>query len=91
MLFYLYTYNFYMINFSILISNSEMNGPGGIFDFDATLPTIAIQFIVSAIILDRILYRPLLKIIEERREYILTYLNRASKILKDANKINKKL
>lgn len=78
-----------MINFSILISNSEINGPGGIFDFNATLPFVAIQFILSAAILNIFLYSPLLNIIEERREYILTYLNRASKILKDANRINK--
>ena len=34
-----------MINLSILISSSEVSGPGGLFDFDATLPLVAIQFI----------------------------------------------
>nr|QYB19040.1 CF0 subunit II of ATP synthase [Climaconeis cf. scalaris]QYB19113.1 CF0 subunit II of ATP synthase [Climaconeis cf. scalaris] len=76
-----------MINFSILISNSEVSGPGGIFDFNGTLPFITIQFILSAFILNTFLYGPLSLIIEERKEYILTYLNQASEILKDANTI----
>jgi hypothetical protein len=32
-----------MINLSI-ISSSEVSGPGGLFDFNATLPLVAIQF-----------------------------------------------
>ena len=35
-----------MVNFSILISSSEVNGPGGLFDIDATLPLVAIQFVI---------------------------------------------
>nr|QYB18894.1 CF0 subunit II of ATP synthase [Climaconeis sp.] len=77
-----------MSNFSILISNSEVSGPGGIFDFNGTLPFVAIQFILSAFILNTFLYNPLSTIIEERKEYILTYLNEASEILKHANKIS---
>jgi len=76
-----------MINFSILISNSEISGPGGIFDFNGTLPFILIQFILSAYILDTFLYSPLSFIIEERKEYILDYLNRTSKIINAANTI----
>jgi len=33
-----------MINFSILISSSEVSGPGGLFDIDATLPLVAITW-----------------------------------------------
>jgi len=74
-----------MINLSILISNSEVSGPGGLFDIDATLPLVAIQFLVLMIILNIILYNPLLTIIEERQEYILTNLSKASEILAEAN------
>lgn len=74
-----------MINLSILISNSEVSGPGGLFDIDATLPLVAIQFLVLMIILNIILYNPLLTIIEERKEYILTNLSKASEILAEAN------
>lgn len=76
-----------MINFSILISNSEVSGPGGLFDFNATLPLVAIQFILLVILLNIILYSPLLTIIEERKEYILTNLGKASQLLAEANKL----
>lgn len=76
-----------MINFSILISSSEVNGPGGLFDINATLPLVAIQFLLLMVILNVILYNPLLTIIEERKEYILTNLSEASKILAEANQL----
>jgi F-type H+-transporting ATPase subunit b len=76
-----------MINFSILISSSEVNGPGGLFDLNATLPLVAIQFLLLMLILNVILYNPLLTIIEERKEYILTNLSEASKILAEANQL----
>ena len=76
-----------MINFSILISSSEVSGPGGLFDIDATLPLVAIQFLLLMVILNVILYNPLLTIIEERKEYILTNLTKASEILAEANKL----
>jgi F-type H+-transporting ATPase subunit b len=76
-----------MINFSILISSSEVSGPGGLFDINATLPLVAIQFILLAVILNIVLYNPLLTIIEERKEYILTNLGKASEILAEANKL----
>ena len=76
-----------MINLSILISSSEVSGPGGLFDIDATLPLVAIQFLLLMVILNVILYNPLLTIIEERKEYILTNLTKASEILAEANKL----
>ena len=76
-----------MVNLSILISNSEVSGPGGLFDIDATLPLVAIQFILLIVILNIILYSPLLTIIEERKEYILTNLGKASELLSEANKL----
>jgi F-type H+-transporting ATPase subunit b len=76
-----------MVNLSILISNSEVNGPGGLFDIDATLPLVAIQFLLLIVILNIILYSPLLTIIEERKEYILTNLGKASELLSEANKL----
>jgi len=74
-----------MINLSILISNSEVSGPGGLFDINATLPLVAIQFILLVVLLNIILYNPLLTIIEERKEYILTNLGKASELLEEAN------
>jgi F-type H+-transporting ATPase subunit b len=76
-----------MINLSILISSSEVSGPGGLFDINATLPLVAIQFVLLTVVLNIILYNPLLTIIEERKEYILTNLSKASEILAEANKL----
>lgn len=76
-----------MVNLSILISTSEVSGPGGLFDIDATLPLVAIQFILLTVILNVILYSPLLGIMEERKEYILTNLGKASELLAEANKL----
>ena len=76
-----------MINFSILISSSEVSGPGGLFDINATLPLVVIQFVLLMVILNVLLYNPLLTVIEERKEYILTNLSEASKILAEANKL----
>jgi F-type H+-transporting ATPase subunit b len=78
-----------MINFSILISSSEVVGPGGLFDLDATLPLVAIQFLLLMVILNLILYNPLLTIIEERKEYVLTNLSQASKLLAEANQLTR--
>lgn len=78
---------FHMVNFSILISNSEVSGPGGLFDFNATLPLVAIQFVLLMLILNTVLYSPLLTIMEERKEYILNNLAQASEILTQANEV----
>jgi len=76
-----------MSNFSTLILSSEVNGPGGLFDIDATLPLVAIQFVLLMIVLNILLYNPLLTIIEERKEYILTNLGKASELLAEANSL----
>merc|ERR1712157_543890 len=76
---------FYMLNLSILISSSDVSGPGGLFDFNATLPLVAIQFILLTLILNIILYNPLLTVMDERKEYILGNLSKASEILAEAN------
>jgi F-type H+-transporting ATPase subunit b len=75
-----------MLNFSILISNSEVTGPGGLFDINATLP-LAIQFLLLMVFLNTVLYSPLLEVIAERNEYILNNLAKASEILAQANEL----
>jgi F-type H+-transporting ATPase subunit b len=40
------------------------------FDFDATLPLMAVQFLVLAVLLNAIFYKPLTKVLDERDEYI---------------------
>ena len=76
-----------MVNLSILIASSEVNGPGGLFDINATLPFVAIQFLLLMVVLNIILYNPLLSVITERNEYILNNLAKASEIVAEANKL----
>lgn len=74
-----------MVNFSTLVLSSEVNGPGGLFDFNATLPLVAIQFIMLMVVLNVIFFNPLLTTIKERNEFILSNLAKASEILTKAN------
>ena len=76
-----------MVNMSLLICSSEISGPGGLFDIDATLPLVAIQFVILMIILNVLLYNPLLTVITERNEYILYNLNKASETLSRSNEL----
>nr|YP_009308870.1 ATP synthase CF0 subunit II [Toxarium undulatum]AOS86613.1 ATP synthase CF0 subunit II [Toxarium undulatum] len=76
-----------MVNLSTLISNSEITGPGGLFDFDATLPLVMVQFLILIVVLNTILYNPLLTIIEERKDYVLNNLSKASELLVQTNEL----
>ena len=73
-----------MNHLSILIA---VEGPGGLFDINATLPLVIIQFLLIMVILNVILYSPLLQVITERNQYILNNLSKASEILADSNKL----
>ena len=42
------------------------------FDFDATLPLMAIQFLFLTWLLNQVFYKPLTKVLDERAEYIRT-------------------
>ena len=45
-------------------------GAGGLFDFNATLPLMAIQFILLTVVLTFVFYKPVSKTIDERETYI---------------------
>ena len=74
-----------MINFSILISNSEVNGPGGLFDINATLPLVIVQFFLTGIVLNSLLFNPLLGLIDKRDNYVSDTIDKASKFLLEAD------
>ena len=74
-----------MVNFSTISLSSEISGPGGLFDFNLTLPLVAIQFVLLMFVLNTILYNPLLSVIDERKQYILNNLGKASELLSEAN------
>ncbi|BAQ66557.1 F0F1 ATP synthase subunit B' [Geminocystis sp. NIES-3709] len=50
---------------------------GGLFDFDATLPLMAIQFLLLATILNALLYKPLGQAIDDRATYVQDQLVQA--------------
>lgn len=63
-----------MIHWTILLAveaAAEESG-GGLFDIDATLPLMAIQFLLLVAILNVLFYKPLTKALDERDEYIRT-------------------
>jgi F-type H+-transporting ATPase subunit b len=42
------------------------------FDFDATLPLMAVQFLLLVAVLNIVFFKPMTKVIEERSDYIRT-------------------
>jgi len=63
---------------------------GGLFDFGATLPALALQFILLMVILNLVLYTPLLNIINNRNNYILENLSQSSDLLAKADELTEK-
>lgn len=61
-----------MTHWITLLAVEEVAKEGGLFDLDATLPLMAIQFLVLALILNATLYKPLGNAIDDRNEYIRT-------------------
>ena len=51
------------------------------FDFDATLPLMALQFLLLAAVLNVIFYKPLTKVLDERTNFIRTSKTDAREIL----------
>jgi F-type H+-transporting ATPase subunit b len=76
-----------MTETSILFLATER--PGGLFDFDGTLPLVAIQFLALMFLLNVILYTPLLNVINDRNQYISKNLANASSILSQSNQLIK--
>ena len=74
-----------MINFSLLLVESE----GGLFDFDATLPFMAIQIILLTVLLNIVFYGPITGILDQRSESIRTKLKEASEMLIKAEDLTK--
>jgi len=64
-------------------------GAGGLFDFNATLPLMAIQFILLSVVLTFLFYKPVSKVIEDRETYINGNLTTASEKLIKADELYK--
>jgi len=79
------------MNEQIFITLAEEESKrGGLFDIGATLPLVAIQFLLLMFILNLILYNPLTTLMNQRNEYILDNLSKASEMLVTAADLTQK-
>nr|QCI06749.1 ATP synthase CF0 subunit II [Gayliella sp.] len=79
-----------MNNLLIVLALQEASADqGGLFDFNATLPLMALQFLALTIILNIIYYKPLSNILDDRDAYIRNSLTAASAALDRANDLTK--
>nr|CRF40111.1 ATP synthase CF0 subunit II [Laurencia snackeyi] len=80
-----------MVTLQILFSQvSETESSGGLFDFNATLPLMALQFLALTVTLNFIFYKPVSDVLDAREEYIRNSLTSASASLVKANELTKK-
>lgn len=63
-----------MMHWMILLATEAVveEAKGGLFDIDATLPVMAIQFLLLVAILNALFYKPLGNVLDERDSYIRT-------------------
>jgi len=73
--------------FLLALQESSTEVQGGLFDFNATLPLMGLQFLALTIILNLIYYKPVANILDERDEYIRNSLTAASAALSRANEL----
>nr|QCI06555.1 ATP synthase CF0 subunit II [Erythroglossum lusitanicum] len=76
-----------LLLFSLKVSSTE--NQGGLFDFNATLPLMSLQFLALTIVLNLLFYKPISNILDERDEYIRNSLTSASASLVKANELTK--
>lgn len=73
----------------LITENSSIKTEGGLFDFNATLPLMILQFLLLMIILNLIFYKPITNILDERDEYIRNSLTTASAYLLKADELTR--
>lgn len=71
----------------LLAAEAAAEEGGGLFDIDATLPLMAIQFLILAAVLNAVFYKPLGKAIDERDGYVRANVTEAKERLAQAEKL----
>jgi len=64
---------------------------GGLFDFDATLPLMAVQVVVLTFILNALFFKPVGKVVEEREGYVNTSRAQAKEKLVEVERLEANL
>jgi len=75
--------------FLLTLQSVSTESEGGLFDFNATLPIMAIQILLLMVILNLLFYKPIGQVIDERDESIRKKLTQASEMLMKADTITK--
>jgi len=75
--------------FSLALQAVSTESEGGLFDFNATLPLMAIQILLLMVALNLIFYKPIGQVLDERDESIRKQLTEASEMLMKAESITK--
>jgi F-type H+-transporting ATPase subunit b len=79
-----------MTNLILLLTQAAASETeGGLFDFNATLPLMALQILLLMVVLNLVFYTPIAKVLDERDEYIRKNLTEASETLTKAEAITK--
>lgn len=81
-----------MIDLLILsvIEDNMASVEGGLFDFNATLPLMVLQFLLLMFMLNYLFYKPVAQILDERADYIRNSLTTASAYLLQADELTQK-
>ncbi len=64
---------------------------GGLFDFDATLPLMAVQVVLLTFILNALFFKPVGRVVEEREGYITTSRAEAKRKLAEVERLENAL
>ena len=79
-----------MTNLILLLTQAAASEPeGDLFEFNATLPLMALQILLLMVVLNLVFYTPIAKVLDERDEYIRKNLTEASDTLTKAEAITK--
>ena len=73
----------------LLTQELETSSKGGLFDFNATLPLMALQFLALTVFLNFLYYKPVISVLDDREEYIRNSLTSASASLLKADELTK--
>lgn len=78
--------------YTLLLSliENDLVEQGGLFDFNATLPLMMLQFLILMLLLNHFFYRPVTDVLDERADYIRNSLTTASVYLLKANELTQK-
>jgi F-type H+-transporting ATPase subunit b len=74
---------------TLLAVEAAAGKEGGLFDLDATLPLMAIQFLILVLILNAVFYKPLGKALDERNDYVRNNQLQAQERLSKAEQMAK--